>query len=136
MTDPSSKSNKKPTELEIVDQSSFQFKTEIKNPNKSRKSSENSTSFSPLIVPKKAMLKSPISILPAKTSKSTFSNFQKNSNDGKMDQIKSLYKLKKYQDVKNECLAIIRSDQNNTTILYLLANSFMFMNQFEKAIKV
>lgn len=133
MNDISIKSIKKAHIIESETTNTKNLFTEKKK-EKSDRSSFDSLNFSPLIIPKKTVFK-PSLDLPPNESKLHISLLSKNE-DQKVTDLRTLYKRKKYEDVKKECTALLKKNKPDPNLLYLLANSCMFLDQSEKAIKV
>jgi hypothetical protein len=96
--------------------------------------SQNSSRFSPLILPRKIQPKSTKEVV--KKKKPAQDETETKSKSNLIEEARILYKLKNYNEVKRICILILKNDRENLNALFLFATSCMFLDKFEKAIKV
>lgn len=102
-------------------------------------SSDDSLSFSPLIIPRKITPKLPKFSMPthqAKSAQTLPAPAKDPKTASETDDLKALYKQKRYAEVKSKCLQILKTSPKNPKATLLLANSLMFLGKPAKALKV
>jgi hypothetical protein len=137
MKEPKEESRKSPN---VSMSTNFPQKTAVnKTHDKLGDSSDDSLSFSPLIIPRKTTPKLPKFSLPTHQVKSAQTippppHETKVASD--TDDLKFLYKQKRYAEVKAKCLQMLKTNPKNPKATLLLANSLMFLGCPIKAQKV